>query len=190
MTSTTHRNRMKGYFSAEAAPLPDNPDERASLWADYLLRAVMTLAEQLTNSNPQIAAAAANSILDLEKTRMRHNGQLAGTIGASFAPHSESRREAEAHEALVTETHEAMIENEKRFPDAGRPPATRETAERQVHAALAEGGLKASAVPPGTFRASILKAMAGNGESVQEPAAGGTRRDSRDPLQCTRSPVH
>ena len=59
--------------------LPTSERERKDLWGDTVLEAVMALRDQLNSKNEQIVAAAANSILELERTRMRHDKLISGT---------------------------------------------------------------------------------------------------------------
>jgi hypothetical protein len=59
--------------------LPKTARERGQLWSDAVFEAVMTLQKQLSSNSEAIAAAAANSILDLERTRIRHDKTVAGS---------------------------------------------------------------------------------------------------------------
>ena len=80
MVATLRMNRL-GYdtASAELPELPDSARERGRMWSDAVLHAVLTLKKQLTHQDVDIAAAAANSILELERTRMRHGKTVAGS---------------------------------------------------------------------------------------------------------------
>ena len=59
--------------------LPKSERERKDLWGDTVLEAVLALRDQLSSRNEQIVAAAANSIIELERTRMRHDQHVSGT---------------------------------------------------------------------------------------------------------------
>ncbi len=80
MVATLTRNRIGRDSPASLKrELPKSELERKELWGDAVLEAVMALREQLNSRNEQIVAAAANSILELERTRMRHDKLISGT---------------------------------------------------------------------------------------------------------------
>ncbi len=80
MVTTLLHNRISGELPALThAPLPECERERGRLWNDAVLEAVLALQKQLGSRNEEIVAAAANSILELERTRMRHDKTVAGT---------------------------------------------------------------------------------------------------------------
>ena len=60
-------------------PLPATGHGRGLLWSDAVFEAVLTLKNQLASRNEAVAAAAENSILELERTRMRHEKTVAGS---------------------------------------------------------------------------------------------------------------
>ena len=78
MVATLLHNRIAGELPTRTA-LPDCERERGRLWNDAVLEAVLALQKQLGSRNEEIVAAAANSILELERTRMRHDKTVAGT---------------------------------------------------------------------------------------------------------------
>ena len=78
MVATLLHNRIAGELPMRTA-LPDCERERGRLWNDAVLEAVLALQKQLGSRNEEIVAAAANSILELERTRMRHDKTVAGT---------------------------------------------------------------------------------------------------------------
>ena len=84
MVAVLPHNRI-GYDSPPPAKirLPADSRGRELLWSDAVFEAVMTLKNQLGSRNEAVAAAAANSILELERTRMRHDKTVAGS---SLAP--------------------------------------------------------------------------------------------------------
>ena len=101
--------------------LPESARERGRLWSDAVFRAVAALQKQLTHRDADIVAAAANSILELERTRMRHSRLLAGSEEVSEAQlefEEEQRRESEM---------------------SARRRAARSAAEKPVEPAAAEG---------------------------------------------------
>ncbi len=80
MVATLLHNRIAGELPAPArSPLPECERERGRLWNDAVLEAVLALQKQLGSRNEDVVAAAANSILELERTRMRHDKTVAGT---------------------------------------------------------------------------------------------------------------
>ena len=78
MVATLLHNRIAGEHPTRTA-LPECERERGRLWNDAVLEAVLALQKQLGSRNEEIVAAAANSILELERTRMRHDKTIAGT---------------------------------------------------------------------------------------------------------------
>ena len=80
MLATLPHNRL-GYDSPPPVklPLPATAHGRGLLWSDAVFEAVLTLKNQLASRSEAVAAAAANSILELERTRMRHDKTVAGT---------------------------------------------------------------------------------------------------------------
>ncbi len=80
MVATLKLPRIGRDSEAPARPaLPETERERGQLWGDVVLEAVLALRNQLTSRNEDIVAAAANSILELERSRMRHDKCLSGT---------------------------------------------------------------------------------------------------------------
>ena len=110
MVATLLHNRIAGVDSAPArAPLPDCERERGRLWNDAVLKAVLALQKQLGSLNEEIVAAAANSILELERTRMRHDKTVSGTrTDPSYAEPPDAEVEREHPE--FTEEEKAIVE--------------------------------------------------------------------------------
>ena len=82
MNATLPLNRVGAHFdsaSAHKLALPQGERARGQLWSDAVFEAVQALRIQLHSRSEPIAAAAANSILELERTRMRHDKCLAGS---------------------------------------------------------------------------------------------------------------
>ena len=109
MLATLPLNRL-GYDSppAQLPELPKSARERGQLWSDTVLHAVLTLKKELTHRDVAIAGAAANSILELERTRMRHDKLLAGIEEVSdaqlaFEEDERGDREFAARPAAKTE---------------------------------------------------------------------------------------
>lgn len=82
MTATATSNRVATYFDEPRKtlpPLPTTPEARKEALADAVFAAVFALQDQLTHPDPDVAFRAATSILDFEKTRLRHGRDVAGT---------------------------------------------------------------------------------------------------------------
>ncbi len=79
LPSTT--NRIAGHLApaAPAIPIPATPEDRRDLWQETLAAAVLFFKTRLAHRDPDIAERAAHAIIDLEKTRLRHGRDLAGT---------------------------------------------------------------------------------------------------------------
>lgn len=116
MVATLFHNRIADVDSAPArAPLPDCEHERGQLWNDAVLEAVLALQKQLGSRNEEIVAAAANSILELERTRMRHDKTVSGTrFDTNFRPEPSPRAEVPMKVPEFTEEEEVIVEGHAR----------------------------------------------------------------------------
>ena len=97
MIATIPMNRVGAHFDPSPVELPELPQTargRGQLWSDTVFQAVLALKKQLTHRDIAIAVAAANSILELERTRMRH-----GTFVAGSEEVSEAQLEYEAEQS-------------------------------------------------------------------------------------------
>src|SRR3954468_22081550 len=76
-------NRCAGYFdeiqNAKLPKLPAEPKEREQIYQDAVLQTVLAMQKLLTHENVDQRIRAAELILALEKTRMRHGNDVAGT---------------------------------------------------------------------------------------------------------------
>lgn len=91
-------NRIGAHFDSPPATrpvLPQGERARGQLWNDVVFDAILALRNQLTSRNETIAAAAANSILELERTRMRHNKCVAGSRSINEAQEEFERNPSE-----------------------------------------------------------------------------------------------
>ncbi len=82
MVATQPINRIGAHFDSPPIPkrvLPATERERSHLWSDMVFDALLALHKQLDSRSEAVVAAAANSILELERTRMRHDQTVAGT---------------------------------------------------------------------------------------------------------------
>ena len=88
MIATIPINRLSAHFDASPVELPELPQsarERGQLWSDAVFQALLALQKQLTHRDAAVVAAAANSILELERTRIRHGRSVAGSELVSSA---------------------------------------------------------------------------------------------------------
>ncbi len=178
MLATLPMNRL-GFDSppAELPELPLSARERGRLWSDTVFQAVLALKKQLTHRDADIVAAAANSILELERTRMRHGKLLAGSEEVSEAQleyEEEQRYESEMYEKRRAEKR-AASESEA-MPADGPDSNARALAEHAREAAeacekigkplpmhperfvarlLCMWGLEADGIPIGGFMAHL-----------------------------------
>ncbi len=183
MVATLPMSRIGAHFDPTPAELPELPQsarERGRLWSDAVFRAVAALQRQLTHRDADIVAAAANSILELERTRMRHSTLLAGSEEVSEAQlqfEEEERRESEmsarrraagsaTDEPVETAPAEGTRSNEQALAEhvlemteyserADRPHAVPPA--QFVPWALKRWGLPANAIPDGGFFAHLRK---------------------------------
>ncbi len=174
MVGTLPMNRL-GYDSPPVTlpELPKTARERGFLWSDAVFQAVLALQKQLTHPNSAIVAAAANSILGLEETRLRHGRDVAGSEGVSTMQLEFEAEEREAEEnrarhraAPQPEIATEPSANERALADHGREVA--EALEKKgkplpvrpvrfVEALLKTWGLEASAIPAGEFMCHYKK---------------------------------
>ena len=164
---------------AELPALPQSARERGRLWSDTVFQAVLALKKQLTHRDADIVAAAANSILELERTRMRHGTQVAGSEEVSEAQleyEEEQRHESERYKNRRAEKRAASEAEEKpaEEPDSnaqslaehareaaefyekiGKPLPMRP--ERFAARLLKTWGLEANEIPAGGFIAHLRK---------------------------------
>ena len=102
MLATQTHNRIAPHFATLEPELPKSARERGKLWSDTVFQAILALKAQLRSPNSNIVMAAANSILIMERTRMRHAKDLAGSQHVSEAQEefeAEERRAAESQRA-------------------------------------------------------------------------------------------
>ena len=96
------QNRIASHFPTPEPELPQSARERGRLWSDTVFQAVLALKAQLRNPDAHIVMAAANAILEMERTRMRHAKSLAGSEHVS-----EAQEEYEAEEQRAEESQRA-----------------------------------------------------------------------------------
>ncbi len=152
MVATLLHNRIAGEITVPVkAPLPECERERGRLWNDAVLEAVLALKNQLGSRNEEIVAAAANSILELERTRMRHDKTVSGT--------RDDRIRDEPH-PLPVESNDPIFTPEENAQAAGHAREIHETAGLSASAAIAlvvekleQWQLRPGQIHPGEFAA-------------------------------------
>ena len=187
MVATLPINRIGAHYDSPPAEIPELPAsarERGKLWSDTVFQAVLALRNQLTHRDAAVVAAAANSILELERTRMRHGKLVAGSEQVSEAQLEFEADERRSDERSVAERSRAAEKKAEARPVAGRSNEqalaehAREVAEASaasesklqgtpvvfVRWQLKEWGVQANAIPKGGFMA-YLRAQLSEGGS-------------------------
>ncbi len=78
-------NRIAPHLNPIQLPVPSTPEGKREDWSDTVFEAMRFLRTRLGHRDPDVAERAALAIVDLEKTRLRHGRDLAGT-GQNTAP--------------------------------------------------------------------------------------------------------
>ena len=78
-------NRIADFVEPERKPAP-TPADLSRVWSGAVFAAIAALQAQLSDENPAVVREVANSILDLEKTRLRHGREVAGVESVPLAP--------------------------------------------------------------------------------------------------------
>ena len=125
MVATQPHNRIAAHFETPEPELPKSARARAKIWSDTVFQAVLALKKQLRNSDANVAMAAAETILELERTRMRHAKMLAGSEEVSEAQEEFEAEQNRAGERYIAQRRadEAAAE-EKAAAEAKRPSPT------------------------------------------------------------------
>ncbi len=127
MIATLLHNRIAGELAAPAKiELPECEHERGRLWNDAVLEAVLALKNQLGSRNEEIVAAAANSILELERTRMRHDKTVSGTrFQTNYAEAPPAAEAVEPERPAFTDEEMAIVaEHAKELRATAKGPLT------------------------------------------------------------------
>ena len=161
MVATLLHNRIADVHPAPArAPLPDCERERGQLWNNAVLEAVLALQNQLGSLNEEIVAAAANSILELERTRMRHDKTVSGTrFDANFREPPVVEVEAEIP-PLTAEEVEQVAEHAQEHRASVKGPMSEAEAVEFVLEKLEAWQVRPGRIHPGEF-AQMLGMMGG-----------------------------
>jgi len=199
MVATYPINRI-GYDSPPAAlpELPKTARERGFLWSDVVFQAVLALRNQLTHRDSAVVQAAANSLIELERTRMRHSTDVAGSESVSTAQlefEEDERETVESHAERRAERAEqaAPVQVEPSADDRALAGHAREAAEacvelgkpipprpeQFVSVMLEKWGLAPSEIPAGEFMRYLRKlGFDDNPASPPDPQASPLNRSS------------
>ena len=187
MTATlpfTH-NRIATHLPTPESELPKSARERGKLWSDTVFQAVLALKAQLRSPDATVVMAAANAILEMERTRMRHAKHLAGSEHIS-----EAQEEFEAEEQRAVEAQAARraeIAETQAIPTApvrAAPSAALAAHARGVRTATEGSGTPMTECQSLSFTASMLRKMGLQAEDVPPgkfAATMGERRAMWDP---------
>jgi hypothetical protein len=75
-------NRMSGYFATNKPKreLPKTPQERHDLLSDCVMEAILAARDLLNDEDKSVVLKAAETILKVERTRIRHDRNVSGCI--------------------------------------------------------------------------------------------------------------
>ncbi len=79
-TAPRIQNRIAGHIAPVPIPVPATPEDKQAAWGDAVFAAVLFYQAQLAHPDERVAERAARAIFELEKTRLRHGRELAGTV--------------------------------------------------------------------------------------------------------------
>lgn len=114
-------NRIANHFTPAPPPLPvpESPKDKPAAWGEVVLAAAMFYQARLAHPDADAAERAAKAIFDLEKTRLRHGREVAGTVADAKDPTPPARTEARPEpawdeEALAAEDEPAEFDERER----------------------------------------------------------------------------
>ena len=120
MTTTLPINRIGTYLETPRPVLPTTEIERGQLWSDVVFEAVLALRTQLGSHNEAISAGAASTILELERTRMRHDKNVAGSRMKPLGLEPILGFQEDEFDEAEEEENEVPIQNKVENPPAKR----------------------------------------------------------------------
>lgn len=87
-------NRVANYLAPRPPlPVPETAEGKRDAWSQALFAAAMFYQSRLAHPDPDVAERAARALFDLEKTRLRHGRELAGTPAEPPKPEPETRKD-------------------------------------------------------------------------------------------------
>jgi len=187
-------NRVAGYFERPLPQLPEHPHDRQALLADCVLQAVVTMRGLLNNGDKGLAFKAAEAILSLEQSRMRHSANVAGCRskmipkweemqeikeafhdpGPAREPTPEEIEEA-AFKIHAQEVREELVKLEAKKPEKDRMKVAANAGAKFVRGRLESWGVSAASIPAGSFWKEWIVRDLRKGKPVDpEPPESGT----------------
>ena len=127
MIATQPRSRVARHFETPEPVLPKSARERGKLWSDAVFQAVLAMKKLLRSNDTNVVMMAANALLELERTRMRHTKELAGSASVS-----------EAQEEYEADQREEEADREARYAAAKAKEANKKESSSPEGKALAE----------------------------------------------------
>jgi hypothetical protein len=174
---TNSVNRVADYFDRPLPEIPAHPHDRQDMLAETVLQAVQAMRGLLKSADKAIVLKAAEAILALEQTRIRHGTNVIG-CRVRLIPDWESRKEmqdcitatapptaAEVEENAAKE-HAMEVRAELKKLEETKPAAERKKVAPNagrvfVQNCLKDWNIPASAVPAGKFWDAFLQRDAG-----------------------------
>jgi hypothetical protein len=163
-------NRVAGYYERPLPQLPEHPHDRQDLLADCVLQAVVTMRSLLSSGDRALSFKAAEAILALEQTRIRHGTQVSGCrqkLQPKWEEHQEMKecfedagppREPTAQdlEEAAFKQHAKEVRDELQKLEENKPAKDREKVTMKAGADFVRGRLKnwgvsATSIPARTF---------------------------------------
>ena len=169
MVATLLHNRIAGEIPSWAkSPLPDCERKRGRLWNDAVLEAVLALRNQLGSRNEEIVAAAANSILELERTRMRHDKSVSGTRDDRTRYEPPPVAAVPERPAFTAEEEPMVAEHAREVRAAAKEPMSEAEAVAFVVEKLEQWQVRPGRIYPGEF--AKMLGMMGEAPLTHGPA--------------------
>ena len=181
-------NRVAGYFERSLPQLPVHPHDRQALLADCVMQAVVTMRGLLNNGDKGLAFKAAEAILSLEQSRIRHGANVAGCRGKLVPKWEEMQEIKEAFEepgpvreptpeeieAAAFKIHsqdvrEELHKMEGKKPEKDRTKVAANAGAKFVRGRLESWGVSAASIPVGTFWKEWIRRDLRKGVPFEEP---------------------
>jgi len=180
-------NRVAGYFERPLPQLPEHPHERQALLADCVLQAVVTMRGLMSSGDKGLAYKAAEAILSLEQSRIRHSTEVSG-CRTKMRPKWEEMQEmkecfddpgpareptpeeieAAAFKLHAQEVREELQKLEQKKPEKDRMKIAANAGAKFVRGRLEKWGVSAASIPAGTFWKEWIGRDLRNGTPVEE----------------------
>lgn len=109
-TATRSHNRIVQHQTSKPSSLipPATPAARQAVMADAFFTAILTLKSLLASDDPALALRAAELILDVEKTRIRHDRDVIG-LSMTTSPEPPPAEAVSSHEESAQPTNESCV---------------------------------------------------------------------------------